>query len=409
MNAPYVDHGHRHKQGGSDPIPNDSFVTYQVKIVADGTTFAVGGGTVNEFFIPEDVNGLHLVKVAAGVSVPGSTATVVQITNLTQAVDMLTTSVSIDSGDYTSFDAATPPVIDTGSDQVFSGDRILFDITSAGTDAEGLSVALSFDSLPGGVGAIGPIGPAGPTGPTGPAGGPIDGWQSAEETWTYFSADGPTGVFTVAADVTTKYSVGMRVRYVQTTTKYGIITNVSTFSGGNTTITIYGGTDYTTANAAISSNYYAQGKAPFGFPLDPTKWTVEITDTSNRSQATPTNGTWYNLGSVSISVPIGVWYLSYTVVAAADRSGAATGVDAFVTLSTANNTEADKAMTGVTLSADASASGKGSYGTITRQKVVALTAKTSYYLNTSSDFSVTTIYNRNDLGTLVIRAVSVYL
>lgn len=92
------------------------------------------------------------------------------------------------------------------------------------------------------------------------SGAAADGWVDASETWTYSSADGPTGVFTVAADVTGKYSPGMRVKLTQTTVKYFIITAVSTFTGGNTTITVYGGTDYTLANAAISANYYSTAR-----------------------------------------------------------------------------------------------------------------------------------------------------
>ena len=39
---------------------------------------------------------------------------------------------------------------------------------------------------------------------------------------------------------------------------------------------------------------YSITKAPFGFPLSPAKWTVEVTDTSERVQASPTQDTWYN-------------------------------------------------------------------------------------------------------------------
>ena len=126
-------------------------------------------------------------------------------------------------------------------------------------------------------------------------GGTIDGWISAGETWTYASADDPTFTFTVNADVTGKYSAGMKIKLTQGTVKYFIITAVSTYSGGNTTITVYGGTDYDLANSAISANYYSMVKSPFGFPMSPAKWSVEFTSSDTQTQSAPTNGTWYNM------------------------------------------------------------------------------------------------------------------
>src|SRR5690606_22909761 len=118
---------------------------------------------------------------------------------------------------------------------------------------------------------------------------------------------------------TGKYSAGMRIKLTQTTAKYFIITKVA-YSDPNTTITVYGGTDYDLANAAITDPYYSQVKAPVGFPLDPSKWSVLVTDSSSRSQATPTSNQWYNLGSVSITIPIGYWVVSYKTNAAMTHS-----------------------------------------------------------------------------------------
>jgi hypothetical protein len=206
----------------------------------------------------------------------------------------------------------------------------------------------------------------------------------------------------VAADVTAKYSPGMRVRLVQTTTKYFIITAVSSFSGGNTTITVYGGTNYTLANAAISSPYYSTAKAPYGFPLDPSGWTVTVTDTTQRRQATPTTNTWYNLGSVSISVPIGAWELAYSVLAQGVAGSAFTST--WTTLSTANNTESD-----ADFSVGAGISTASNYVPVKQSKVVAVAAKTSYFINTRCIVSQTDVYNRNDLQKLILTAVCAYL
>lgn len=87
-----------------------------------------------------------------------------------------------------------------------------------------------------------------------------DGWTPANETWTYASAT----TFTVTGDVTAKYQKGDKIKLTQTTAKYFYIVSVS-FSG-STTITITGGTDYTLANAAITSPFYSKTNFPQGFP-----------------------------------------------------------------------------------------------------------------------------------------------
>lgn len=235
-----------------------------------------------------------------------------------------------------------------------------------------------------------------------------DGWISANETWTYASADDPTFTFTITGDKSAKYSAGMRIKLTQTTAKYFIITKVAVST--DTTITVYGGTDYDLANAAITSPYYSTQKAPHGFPLDPTKWTVTTTDTTLRSQASPTADTWYNLGSVTMSLPIGIWNSSYQVCLMSDDTSA-TVVDVYATLSSANNSESDSNWTSVVVLGGASGS-LYSAVTVNRTGVLGVTAKTSIYLNTKTHTSgMTNIYNLNSSTycPLLIRAVCAYL
>ena len=76
-----------------------------------------------------------------------SPATVtVQIRNITQAYDFLTTPITIDGGDFTSYTAGTPPVIDglDGTVLVDKGDRVAIDVDAADGTAEGLGVMLTF-------------------------------------------------------------------------------------------------------------------------------------------------------------------------------------------------------------------------------------------------------------------------
>jgi hypothetical protein len=85
----------------------------------------------------------------------------------------------------------------------------------------------------------------------------FDGWIAVSDTWTYASAT----TVTVPSDATTKYSVGDKVKFTNSGTKYFYITAV-----GATTLTLNGGSDYTVANAAITVPYYSKAETPLGFP-----------------------------------------------------------------------------------------------------------------------------------------------
>lgn len=89
----------------------------------------------------------------------------------------------------------------------------------------------------------------------------FDGWQEANETWTYASAT----TFTISGDKTGKYKKGDKIKLTQTTVKYFYIVSVS-YSSPNTTVTVIGGNDYSLANAAITSPYYSKVDNPHGFP-----------------------------------------------------------------------------------------------------------------------------------------------
>lgn len=96
------------------------------------------------------------------------------------------------------------------------------------------------------------------------AGTPLDGWvDDTAETWTFASAT----TFTVATDLTAKYTVGTRLKLTQSATvKFFVVSAGSTFAGGNTTVTISGGSDYTFANAAVSANFHSYAANPQGWP-----------------------------------------------------------------------------------------------------------------------------------------------
>lgn len=236
-------------------------------------------------------------------------------------------------------------------------------------------------------------------------------WSPISTIPTRQSADDPTYVLRFAADMTSTISVGMKLAIMQTTAKYFIVTVVGAFTDGNTDITVYGGTDYDvddTSGTPITGVKYSGAKAPFGFPTTPSKWEVLVTDTSIRTQNSPTTGTWYNIGGSAeqIIIPIGVWVVEYIVGAQAAGGSGSTNIAIYTTLSTANNTQSDTGFTVRTLTTP-----QYIEATHYRNKMLNLVSKTTYYLNTKSDFSAgsMTIYNAGNVTDTIIRAKCAYL
>lgn len=120
----------------------------QIPIYVDATVdMAIGDGAGSvRFFIPSELNGFNLVSAHATVITAGTTGTCsIQIHNVTDSQDMLSTAITIDSGEKTSYTAATAPVINTSYDDVATGDELRFDIDGVHTTpAKGASVLLSF-------------------------------------------------------------------------------------------------------------------------------------------------------------------------------------------------------------------------------------------------------------------------
>lgn len=117
---------------------------FQIKVFDDATAATTGDGKVI-FMIPVECNGMNLVDVEAYVTGASSSgALTIQVRNVTQAADMLSTAITIDQSETTSLTAATAPVIDAANDDVATGDLIAIDVDGAGTSAEGLGVVLSF-------------------------------------------------------------------------------------------------------------------------------------------------------------------------------------------------------------------------------------------------------------------------
>lgn len=116
----------------------------QVKVIDDLTTLTTGDGKVI-FLVPQELNGYNLVGANAFVTTVSSSGTpTVQIRNVTDAVDMLSTRITIDANEYTSYTAAAAAVVDATYDDVATGDRLAVDVDVAGTGAKGLGIVLTF-------------------------------------------------------------------------------------------------------------------------------------------------------------------------------------------------------------------------------------------------------------------------
>lgn len=134
-------HSRVHRANGPDPIP----VLLHKKVFADATAVATTGG---EFYvtITDDLGGTYLRSAHAALTVAGAGDLEVQIHNVTEAVDMLSVVVTVDTGDTNSYGSAAPHEVDiTGTpanNRVSRGDQIRIDIESA--SGTGLEMLLEF-------------------------------------------------------------------------------------------------------------------------------------------------------------------------------------------------------------------------------------------------------------------------
>lgn len=131
---------------GHDSAGNNlgSNAPMRIKVYDDATTITTGDGKVI-FGIEPALNGLNLTAIWGYVTTVSSSGIVtVQIRNVTDSQDMLSTKLTIDASEFSSDTAAAAAVIDTAHDDVATGDRIAVDIDVAGTGAKGLGLVLTF-------------------------------------------------------------------------------------------------------------------------------------------------------------------------------------------------------------------------------------------------------------------------
>jgi hypothetical protein len=116
----------------------------KVKLFSDAQAVTAASPTFVDC-IPETLNGLSLISAHAWVSTVSSSGTpTVTLTNATTGAILLATPITIDAGEYTSYDALVQPVVNPVAASVSTGDIIRVNVTVAGTGTKGLGVILTY-------------------------------------------------------------------------------------------------------------------------------------------------------------------------------------------------------------------------------------------------------------------------
>jgi len=117
----------------------------EIEVFSPTSDWSTGDGK-KYLHIPTDMNAMVLVEVHARAITAGTTGvSTIQIANVTDAVDMLSTRITIDSGETGSNTAVTPAVINTANDDVATNDLLRIDIDGISTTPpRGLIVTLGF-------------------------------------------------------------------------------------------------------------------------------------------------------------------------------------------------------------------------------------------------------------------------
>jgi hypothetical protein len=117
--------------------------TLVIKCVADTVAPATGNG-ITHITIPSTLDGKNLFSAQAHVYTVGTgSLTTVQLHNLTDGQDMLSTAITIDASEKDSSTAATPSVTGTYNG-VSTADVIRIDVDAVATNTLGLEVRMVF-------------------------------------------------------------------------------------------------------------------------------------------------------------------------------------------------------------------------------------------------------------------------
>jgi hypothetical protein len=112
--------------------------------LSDDATGPTSGDDFYQFHIPFDLNDAILVRAEAAVTTASSSGGPITIAIRNGTGDMLTTNITIDDNEATSYTAATRSQVSNTNKVVHTGDLIHVDVDDAGSGAMGLQLFLSF-------------------------------------------------------------------------------------------------------------------------------------------------------------------------------------------------------------------------------------------------------------------------
>lgn len=243
---------------------------------------------------------------------------------------------------------------------------------------------------------------------------PIQGWITGSNSWSCISTDAPIYNVLINANVTGTIGIGNRILLNQSGQNKFFLVHGVAITGSNTYLNLYGGTDYSLVSGGFANQAYSPIKEPFGFPLNPAKWTETATDTGNAAKASPTANTWYggtglSPTGISIIAPIGVWNVNIKALVEVQTPATQQSYGVRWTFSTANNSESDATWTNQGLGMQPAVLGFMRWPAVVN-KLLTLASKTTYYLNIlTGQTSVISINVRGDIATTTIELVCAYL
>jgi hypothetical protein len=190
---------------------------------------------------------------------------------------------------------------------------------------------------------------------------------------------------------------------ISSTLDYGVIQSISYSTNTTVIVQVPEGCTIPTSGG-VSSVVYSSVGVPYGFPKQKAKWTISTIVKPQYSQASAVAGTWYNLGSTQIIVPVGEWDLVHS---ASPVVAATTNSTLSETLSTANNSESN---TEFTAEAGIVATNSGVTANVYRRRPVSITTQIPYYLNIrQSGGTSVVLFSNNVSAAVVVEAENAYI
>lgn len=192
---------------------------------------------------------------------------------------------------------------------------------------------------------------------------------------------------------------------ISSTLDYAIVQ--STAYSTNTTVVVQVAEGCTIpTSGGVSTVIYSSNKAPYGMPIQLSKWTISTTSKSNNVQSAPTINTWYGTanGTPTLAIPIGEWLVSQSCELSASNSASVGVIYATVSTSTSAETVIE-----LTSAQYLSSANSVLIAPVYRQFSQSVPSMTLYYHIFKSDTTITSVGVRSDIAPLVISAQNALL